>query len=475
MITHAEAIAQCAEHIAAHDAHGYSQPNRAGWGEETLAFSDGTPYSISWGDFDCSEMVRSCVAAAQLVDHDYWASYMWTGNEDEVLRGAGFTTVPLADMRRGDVLWKPGHTGVYLGGGLMADAHGDEYGGIDGPNEGDQTGREIEIRSVWSCGWERCYRAPDGAIGVPAATKRDLRRGIDIYNGEGYEGFKGHETDAAFVICKASEGTSFVDPFAAQFAENVLAAGKLLGFYHFARSGHAEEEAEHFVRCCEATGHLGAATLWLDYEGDAVANGPAWAERFMRRVDELTGKTCGIYMSQSVTIGQDWTMSAHRPLWVAQYANMEPTGWQDDPWCTCMFGAWGNSCAIHQYSGNGHVGGWGGTLDLDRGYFAEQQWAAWATGSEVDPEPTPEPAPDPTPSEGEWDPMTPKQVTFATDVNVRTAPSVNADKAALYHAGETVTIDGLALGDGYVWGHYIGGESGADRYVALGTTDYVVQ
>lgn len=162
LTSNADMIAEAAEHLARHDSHGYSQPNRAGsGGVEWLQFSDGTWYKLHTGDYDCSEMVRSCVAAADLIPWDYWGSYMWTGNEAEILYGAGFTDAPLNDLRRGDVLYMPGHTGVYLGDGWMADAHGDEYGDIYGPNAGDQTGREIEIRSVWSCGWSRAYRAPE--------------------------------------------------------------------------------------------------------------------------------------------------------------------------------------------------------------------------------------------------------------------------------------------------------------------------
>lgn len=165
LTSNADMIAEAAEHLARHDTHGYSQPNRAGsGGVEWLQFSDGTWYKLHTGDYDCSEMVRSCVAAAGLIDWDYWSSYMWTGNEAETLYGAGFTDAPLGDLERGDVLYMPGHTGVYLGGGLMADAHGDEHGDIYGPSAGDQTGREIEVRGVWSCAWTRAYRAPEESM-----------------------------------------------------------------------------------------------------------------------------------------------------------------------------------------------------------------------------------------------------------------------------------------------------------------------
>lgn len=161
MLSYENIIAEVAEHLATHDSHGYSQPNRAGSGRiESIILSDGTLVSIHTGDYDCSEMVRTCVAAAGLIDWNYWASYMWTGNEDDVLRDAGFDRYSYANLhlKRGDILWMSGHTGVYLGNNLMADAHGDEYHGISGPNVGDQTGAEIEIRPVWSCSWTRVYR-----------------------------------------------------------------------------------------------------------------------------------------------------------------------------------------------------------------------------------------------------------------------------------------------------------------------------
>lgn len=159
MLSYADMVAEVAEHLARDDSHGYSQLNRAGdGGVEEVVLSDGTPVYVHTGDYDCSEMVRTCVAAAGLLDWDYWSSYMWTGNEADVLEGVGFVEVDLWGLQRGDVLWKTGHTGVYLGGGLMADAHGDERGGIDGPSQGDQTGAEIEIRPVGCCSWRRAWR-----------------------------------------------------------------------------------------------------------------------------------------------------------------------------------------------------------------------------------------------------------------------------------------------------------------------------
>ena len=195
MLSYKNIIAEVAEHLAEDDSHGYSQPNRAGTGGvEVICLSDGTLVSIHTGDYDCSEMVRTCVAAAGLIDWDYWSSYMWTGNEDSVLREAGFIRVEYDPdkLLRGDILWKTGHTGVYLGNYMMADAHGDEYGGITGPNTGDQTGYEIEIRSVWNCSWDRAYRyageerdSADQGVYTPYYEEIDTMTPVTImFNGD---------------------------------------------------------------------------------------------------------------------------------------------------------------------------------------------------------------------------------------------------------------------------------------------------
>lgn len=180
-----EKIAQVAEHIAAHNSHGYSQNNRAGDGTtESVTLSDGSKVTIHGGDYDCSEMVRVCVNCALSGNYRSPIDFMYTGNEDEQLKAQGFTRMSYSasKVQRGDVLWVSGHTGVALGNGKQADAHGDEYGGITGPNRGDQTGYEVEVRSLRS--WTYIYRYGKGSsdpvvvsanFTVTAGTERNVR------------------------------------------------------------------------------------------------------------------------------------------------------------------------------------------------------------------------------------------------------------------------------------------------------------
>lgn len=166
-LTVGERSAQCAEYIANTNTHGYSQPNRMGWGSETVKFSDSTTFTIHRGDYDCSEMARVCANAGL----GYNAiGYMWSGDADTKLKGAGFKRMAFSTsaVRRGDILWTKGHMGIALGGGKQADAHGDEVGGITGPRQGDQTGHEIEVRSLRTT-WTYIYRYA-GSSGDKATT-----------------------------------------------------------------------------------------------------------------------------------------------------------------------------------------------------------------------------------------------------------------------------------------------------------------
>lgn len=149
------ASAEVMDHFIDHDAHGYSQPNRDGTGEvETITLSDGTEVSFQAGDRDCSRLVQTCNVVVGSLPR---GMHMWTGNEREILLANGFVEVSLDDLQRGDVLWRTGHTEMYLGNGIQGGARQSEYGSTDGQT-GDQTGEEIARSAYDRWEWESAYR-----------------------------------------------------------------------------------------------------------------------------------------------------------------------------------------------------------------------------------------------------------------------------------------------------------------------------
>lgn len=122
-----EKMVSWAEGIAKDDSHGYSQNNRAG-----------NP------DYDCSSLVYFALKNAGFGTDKIGTFAFATGIERDALMKAGFTKVDGANfktgegLKRGDVLWNSGHTGIYVGDGKVVHAYQDENGSIAGTKSGDQ-------------------------------------------------------------------------------------------------------------------------------------------------------------------------------------------------------------------------------------------------------------------------------------------------------------------------------------------------
>ncbi|MCT0052472.1 GH25 family lysozyme, partial [Lactococcus lactis] len=152
-----------------------------------------------------------------------------------------------------------------------------------------------------------------------------------------------------FVIIKATEGTNYINPTWEEQAGQVIQTNKLLGFYHFASVGNPIAEADFFISVVKD--YIGKAVLVLDFDAGAInAWGNVGGRQFLNRVKEKTGINPMIYMSAEVTRQFNWNIISNtNPLWVAQYASMNPTGYQSEPWTDGKgYGAW-SSAAIHQY------------------------------------------------------------------------------------------------------------------------------
>ena len=195
-------------------------------------------------------------------------------------------------------------------------------------------------------------------------------------------------TGAQFVICKATQGTTFVDPSCDRHYQIAKRLGLKLGVYHYASGGDPVAEADFFVR--NIKGYIGEAILILDWE--KTQNGryhehASWCLRFLNRVKELTGVKPLVYMSASVIKVADWSkvVSGDYGLWVA--------GWPDnrDSWDIPDF-RWDVKpwpfYALWQYTSSG------GHLDRDVFMGDTVAWDKYANPSgNPAPSPTPTPAP----------------------------------------------------------------------------------
>lgn len=194
--------------------------------------------------------------------------------------------------------------------------------------------------------------------------------GIDISNYQ--RGLDLSQVPCDFVICKATEGVNIVHDTCDPWIQSAKKLGKKWGFYHFFNGADPVSQADYFVANCKNYFKEGMPAL--DYEMYGRV-GTDKAKTFLDRVYELTGVRCAVYTSRSVLTEEDWSeIAPNHPLWVAQYANNERTGYQESPWLPDgSFGAW-DTVTLHQYTSNGRPGGYDGPLDLDIAYLTVDGW-----------------------------------------------------------------------------------------------------
>ena len=199
--------------------------------------------------------------------------------------------------------------------------------------------------------------------------------GIDISNWQ--QGIDLSKVPCDFVIAKATQGTGYVSSDCSRQVEQALALGKCVGIYHYVGGGHAVGEADYFVDNCR--NWVGKVVFCLDWESEqnAAWGNEAYLEQVAARVKERIGVPPVIYVQASRY--QQVKAVADRQncgLWIAQYADMNATGYQQTPWNEGAY-----SCAIRQYSSAGRLDGWGGNLDLNKFYGDRAAWSKYAGGN----------------------------------------------------------------------------------------------
>ena len=192
------------------------------------------------------------------------------------------------------------------------------------------------------------------------------------------------------VVVKATQGTQYVNPDFAGWVKWLSDHDKPFGFYHYCDGADAEKEAEHFYNTVKP--YVGKGIPVADYEGQALLKGTAWLKRFLDRFYALSGVRAMIYCSLSVVREQPFYDLTDHPLWIAQYADMNPVyGFVDNPWQKGSVAPFG-SYVMHQYTSCGRLNGYNSDLDFDKFYGSYALWLELARG-EAQPTPAPAPAP----------------------------------------------------------------------------------
>ena len=214
-----------------------------------------------------------------------------------------------------------------------------------------------------------------------------MQNGIDISNHQGKMDLAAvlKQTATDFVICKATEGTGFIDKYCDKFMVIAQNAGKQIGFYHFARPEYntARAEADFFVR--QTKGYFNKGIPVLDWESAGKSN-VKWAKEWLDRVYSVTGVKPVIYMSESVVNAYNWKAVAEAGygLWVARYRDYNIDRNYDMSTCGKKpVVKWWSFYMMWQWTSVGRLNGYSGNLDCNAFYGDRAAWDAYVRTAEI--------------------------------------------------------------------------------------------
>ena len=183
-----------------------------------------------------------------------------------------------------------------------------------------------------------------------------------------------------FCIAKATEGTTYVNPYCDLVIQRCIDNEMPWGFYHFARD-NGRTEAEFYISACENYFHHGIPIL--DFEV-STSDDIAYCETFMQIVHDETDVWPMLYISASLCPKFKWSWIPQKcGLWVAGYPYAYST-WTNDP-MPYDVSPW-EFAAIWQFTSSLQLSGYNGSYILDGNiaYMDETAWAKYANSENVE-------------------------------------------------------------------------------------------
>lgn len=182
----------------------------------------------------------------------------------------------------------------------------------------------------------------------PTATPAELAAyayGIDVSRGQRNEidSLNINTDSLSFIICKATEGVTYTDPYFESNWEKIPKKGFIRGAYHFYHTDDKPEvQAAFFVKTLTGLKDTDIAPV-LDFEEASIEKGKTIDQIqadlmvFLKEVEKLSGRKPIIYTDDN--IGNSHLNNpefADYALWIAYPAEVKeprlPTTWQSKGW-----------------------------------------------------------------------------------------------------------------------------------------------
>jgi len=208
-----------------------------------------------------------------------------------------------------------------------------------------------------------------GAATPTVAAKPQALEGIDVSHYQPQlDWSKVQHAGVSFVIAKATEGRTFVDPHYATYKKQAEAQRLAFTAYHFARpnksAGDAVAEADAFLAAAQLNGRDLVPVLDLEDNGGlGVRRLKLWTKDWLDEVQAKLGVKAIIYASpafwRSKLGNSQWFAANGYRLWIADWTTASAP--------TVPAGDWGGKgWTFWQYDNCGSVAGIKGCVDRDR-------------------------------------------------------------------------------------------------------------
>jgi lysozyme len=188
--------------------------------------------------------------------------------------------------------------------------------------------------------------AHEGVQGLPTGTRVTQTEGVDVSSHQGNVAWSTlWNSGVKWAYVKATEGTSYRNPYRSQQYGGAYDVGMIRGAYHFAvpDSSGGAAQADYFVDHgggWSKDGRTLPGVLDIEYNpygetcyGKSASQMVAWIRDFVNRYEARTGRAAVIYTSTNwwkQCTGNYSGFGSTNPLWVARYAATVgelPAGW----------------------------------------------------------------------------------------------------------------------------------------------------